>query len=477
MPAPTSTATNPPNSLPDRPRSLERIAETATAWTERWMPDAFVFALAGTLLIAALALYFDPAVAANPALLVDAWGSGFWSLIPFTLQMAMMIIGGYVLATAPPVAKLVTRLAMMPKTGKGAVVLVSLVAMSSSLFNWGFSLIVSAVLAREIGRRLPTADYRALGAASFLGLGTVWAQGLSSSAALQMASASSMPPQLARVAGVIPLTNSIFTWQSVLCVVIEMAVVTLLMWLCTPKESRHGFASLSNLGAEEGHGERSRPRTPGEYFEHSPILVLPIVALGFLYLGRTLLARSSSLSSALSAIDFNNTNLMFLMVGALLHWTPASLARAVKDGTPAVAGVLLQYPFYAGIFGLITSTHLSGAMADLFVKGSSTAWFPATVLTYSGVLGLAVPSGGAKWMIEAPYLLESARVLQVPAGWIVVTYNLGEAIANLLQPFWMLPILGLLGLKARDIMGYTYLVALVLFPVAVVLVTMLRPSW
>lgn len=137
--------------------------------------------------------------------------------------------------------------------------------------------------------------------------------------------------------------------------------------------------------------------------------------------------------------------------------------------------MLLQFPFYAGIFGVMTGTALSESIAGLFVHVSSKTWYPATIAIYSAVLGMLVPSGGAKWVIEAPYVLSAARQLGVPDGWMVVTYDLGEALANLVQPFWMLPILALLGLRARDIMGYTFLVALVLLPVVVTLVTVLAP--
>ncbi len=454
---------------------LERFAQRATAWTERWMPDAFVFALAATLVVIVGAVVVDPAARQSPLLLVDAWGNGFWSLIPFTLQMAMIIIGGYVLASSPPVYRLLTRLAAQPRTAKGAVLLVAVVAMTSSLLNWGFSLIVSAILAREVARRVPGADYRALGASSFLGLGTVWAQGLSGSAALQMARASSMPPKLAQLIGEIPLTETIFRWQSVACVLVEMAVVAVAVWLFAPGDGRGRTAR--DLGIDLGPAKRVRlpaPTQPGEWLEHSPMLLIPVTFLGFGYLAHTIALRSSSVSEALNALDFNNINLFLLMLGALLHWTPASLMRSVRDATPATWGVLLQYPFYAGIFGIMTGTRLSEAMATLFVSASTATMYPAMILTYSAVLGMFVPSGGAKWMMEASYVLESARMLGVHSGWMVVTYNLGEAIANLLQPFWMLPILALLGLKARDIMGYTYLVALILFPVAVILVTILK---
>ena len=440
------------------------------------MPDAFVFALAATLVIVVAALAFDPAARQAPLRVADAWGAGFWTLIPFTLQMTMIIIGGYVLATSPPVFRLIARIAAVPRTAKGAVLVVALVAMAASLLNWGFSLIVGAVLAREVARRVPEADYRALGASSFLGLGTVWAQGLSGSAALQMARASSMPPRLAQMVGEIPLTDTIFLWQSLACVLVEIAVVAAAVWLYAPSEGRGRTAR--DLGIDLGPAEPvplAQPRVPGEWLEHSPVLVLPIVALGFVYLAHTIGQHATSVSGALNALDFNTMNLLLLVLGALLHWTPASLMRAVREATPATWGVLLQFPFYAGIFGIMTGTRLSDEIAGLFVRASSASLYPATILTYSGVLGMFVPSGGAKWMIEAPYVLQSARALGVHSGWMVIAYNLGEAIANLLQPFWMLPILALLDLKARDIMGYTYLVALVLFPVALVLVTVLRP--
>jgi short-chain fatty acids transporter len=164
---------------------------------------------------------------------------------------------------------------------------------------------------------------------------------------------------------------------------------------------------------------------------------------------------------------------MFLLVGFLLHGTPARLMHAVQTATPAVWGVILQFPFYAGIAGVITSTHLNEQLATLFVSISSPATFPPLVAVYSAVLGVFVPSGGSKWVIEAPYVMAAAHQLRVHLGWVVAAYDLGEAIANLLQPFWMLPILGLFQLRARDVMGYTLIVFMVLLPTVLLLVTVL----
>ena len=456
---------------------FERFAARSTALAEAWMPDAYVFALTATAVVAVGAFVVDPTVRDAPWRIVDSWGEGFWSLIPFTLQMAMIIVGGYVLASAPPVFRMIAWLAGKPRSPKGAVVLVALVAMTSSLLNWGFSLIVSAILAREVARRVPAADYRALGASAFLGLGTVWAQGLSGSAALQMARVSSMPARLAEIVGrPIPLTETIFRWQSLVAVGIEILVVCAVAWLYAPGEGRG--RSAADLGIDLGPPASPAlppPAGPGERLEQSPWLMAPFIALGALYLVRSIVARSETAADMLNALDLNTVNLLLLTAGAILHRTPASMIRAVKEATPATWGVLLQFPFYGGIFGIMTGTALSAAIAGLFVHVATATLYPAMIVSYSALLGIFVPSGGSKWVIEAPYVLQSARVLGVADGWMVVSYDLGEAIANLLQPFWMLPTLALLGLKARDIMGYTYLVALVMFPLVLLLVTLLAP--
>ncbi len=147
--------------------------------------------------------------------------------------------------------------------------------------------------------------------------------------------------------------------------------------------------------------------------------------------------------------------------------------RAVREATPAVWGVILQFPFYAGIAGIITSTRLNEQLAGAFVRVSTPATFPPLVAIYSAVLGVFVPSGGSKWVIEAPYVMAAAHSLKVHLGWVVASYDLGEALANLVQPFWMLPVLGLFGLGARDVMGYTLVVFFALVPVVLILVTLL----
>ena len=458
-------------------RVISRLALALTDWTERWVPDAFIFALLGTLIVVIAGVTATPSSLLQ---VIDAWGRGFWDLIPFTLQMALIIITGHVLATSPPMGRAIRAIASWPTTPRGAVALVAFFAMASSWFNWGFSLIFSAVLAREVARRVESVDYRALAAASLLGIGSVWAQGLSGSAALQMATAGALPPQTREIVannglipgGIISFSHTIFLWQSLVSVFVEIAVVTLVMWLATPPAGAGKTAR--DLGIALGDAEvdaRAVPSTvqPGQWLEHSPLLSWLVVAIGGTYLVRYF----AQAPEPLNAINLNIVNLSFLLVGFLLHRTPARLMHAVQAATPAVWGVILQFPFYAGIAGIITGTHLNELIANAFVGLSSPGSFPGVVAIYSAVLGVFVPSGGSKWVIEAPYVMAAAHGLKVHLGWVVASYDLGEALANLVQPFWMLPSLGLFGLRARDVMGYTLVVFLVLTPLVLVLVTLL----
>jgi len=468
----------PPSHRPseaDQPGAVGRTALALTAWTERWIPDAFIFALVATVIVVVAALTWTGATAAQ---VVDAWGAGFWGLIPFTMQMSLIIITGHVLATSGPMRAIIHTIAGWPQTPRGAVAMVTFFAMVSSWFNWGFSLIFSAVLAREVARRVPGVDYRALAAASFLGLGSIWAQGLSGSAALQMATPGALQPAIRDIVagevlpgGLIPFTHTIFLWQSLVSVLVEIVIVTLVMWLATPPAGRARTAA--DLGVDltdrEPPAAAPGPLTPGAWLEHSIILPLFVVGLGGAYLVRYFMRAPD----AINAITIDTVNLSFLLLGVLLHRTPARLMHAVQGATPAIWGVVLQFPFYAGIAAVITGTHLSQQLAAVFVGISNATTFPAVVAIYSAVLGVFVPSGGSKWVIEAPYVMAAAHELKVHLGWVVVAYDLGEALANLLQPFWMLPILGMLGLRARDVMGYTFVVFLALTPVVILLVTLL----
>jgi short-chain fatty acids transporter len=194
------------------------------------------------------------------------------------------------------------------------------------------------------------------------------------------------------------------------------------------------------------------PATKGEWLEYWPVLSLVVGAMGFAYLVQLIAARGP-----LAALDLNSYNFLFVMAGLLLHWRPRSFTRAVNNAVPATSGVLIQFPFYGGIFGIVTMSSIAQGMAHFFVRVSSQGTFPILVSIYSAILGLFVPSGGSKWIIEAPYVLQAAKDLHVHLGWTVQIYNASEALPNLINPFWMLPLLGILHVRARDLIGFSVL--------------------
>ena len=421
-----------------------RLGMALADWSEQWFPDSFVFALAALVIVFAAGMFLGSTVGD----LLKGFGEGFWSLIPFIMQMAIVIVGGYVVASSPPMYHLIRWLARIPRTPRGAVAFVAFFSMATSLVSWGFSLIFSGILVREIVENLRGVDYRAIGAAAYLGTGSVWALGLSSSAALMMATPSAIAPPLLRISGVIPLSQTIYAWQSLVTAAVLICSGVVVAYLSAPATSTK---TAESFGVTEGLeiGKMEGPGTPAEWLEYAPALSIIVGLTGLGYLAQVFAARGP-----LAAMDLNTYNLLFLMAGLLLHWRPASFTRAVNGAVPATAGVLIQFPFYGGALGIITTSAITRTLAHFFVHISSPAGYPAVVAIYSFILGMFVPSGGGKWVIEAPYVLQAAKDLHVNLGWIVQIYNASEALPNLINPFWMLPLLGILKVRARDLVGY-----------------------
>ena len=236
-----------------------------------------------------------------------------------------------------------------------------------------------------------------------------------------------------------------------------------------PAESR--ARSMADMGVryEAIVVADDKPEKPGEWLEHSPLLSLVVGTFGLAYLGTEVASKGASV-----ILELNHYVFLFLIAGILLHWRPRSFVKSIAAAVPSVAGVLVQYPMYAGMVRMMTESGLARHMAHFFVDVSTQHTYPVLVGVYSAFLGLFVPSAGGKWLIEAPYMLDAARTLHVHLGWTVQTYNATEALANLIHPFWMLPLLGILGLKARDIVGYSALQFAIHVPTVLFLVWILN---
>lgn len=455
--------------------ALARMSQTFTAWAEKWFPDAFIFVILGVIIVTLANL----ATGASPMAVAKGFGDGFWTLIPFTMQMAMVTITGYVVATSKPCSRLINWLASFPRTGPGAIMWVAAVSMAASYFQWALSLVLGGLLVRALARRTElNMDYRAAGAAAYLGLGATWALGLSSSAAMLQANPASLPKSISDISGVIPLSETIFLWQSVVMGAGIIAISMLIAYFSAPTGASVRTAQHMDCDVSEEIRVAEKPNRPGEWLEFTPILpiLITILAVGYFIV-------EFSTKSFLSVISsLNNYNFLFLMLGLFLHGNIRSFLHALAKAVPNSAGVLIQFPFYGAIATMLTGVlgadgqSISHHIASVFVSIANVDTFPVVIGAYSAVLGFFVPSGGGKWIIEAPYVFQAAIDLKAHMGWAVQVYNAAEALPNLINPFWMLPLLGVLGLKAKDIVGFCFTQLLFHFPVVLFLLWLLAPQ-
>ncbi|MBU3071999.1 short-chain fatty acid transporter [Clostridium estertheticum] len=448
---------------------MARAGFVLADWSEKWFPDAYIFAIIAVVIVGLAALFMGR----TPIQIGVDFGSHFWDLVPFAMQMAFVVISGYVVATSKPVNRLIVKLSTIPKTPKTAVAFVAFFAMVASLLSWGFSLIFSGILIREVSKRVKGVDYRAIGAAGYLGLGSIWALGLSSAPALLMTTKSSIPTSLYKISGTIPLTETIFTWQNLVMIIVLIVMSVTICYYSTPNADKAKTAEMAgiNYGEVEETKERTKAEKPGEWLEYSPILTLVIVSIGIVYVFNVI-----NTKGPIAALDLNTYNFIFLMLGMLLHWTPRSFLNAAAKAIPATGGVLIQFPIYAGIFGVLMGSGLTELLMKFFLSISTQNTFPAIVGIYSAILGLFLPSGGGKFVVEAPYLLEAAKHLHVGLGWVVQVYNAAEALPNFINPFWMLPLMGIMGVKARDLAGFSILQLVFHLPVVIFMVWILAKT-
>ena len=433
---------------------LQRFALKVSDWSEKWFPDSYIFALLGVVIVALAAM----AIGAPIQSVALSFGDGFWSLIPFTMQMCMLIVVGYVVSVSKPVGMLIDKLAKIPTSGRNAIVMVAMVSLSVSLINWAMSTVLTALLVIALAKRKElNMDYRAAAAAAIIGMGATWALGISSSAAQLQANKASLPEPIYNLTGVIPFTETIFLPQSMIMTGVLIIVSIAIAFWSAPKGNSIKTIDDFSIGFEDEKKQSPVQKRPGDWLENSPILSILIVALGLIWM-----FNEFGKSNPIIAISSLNTyNFIFLMLGIALHGTPRNFLNAVSKAVPAISGVLIQFPLYGSIAFIMTSAmnaqdlSLSHYIAEFFVSIASKETFAIVMGLYSAILGFFIPSGGGKWIIEAPYVMQAAHDLKVHLGWSVQIYNAAEALPNLINPFFMLPMLGILKLKAKDVIGFT----------------------
>ena len=420
---------------------------------QRWLPEPFIFAILLTFVAAILAM---PICHQTPLEVVEHWGGGVWSLLAFAMQMALVLVCGSALAAAPAVKRAVTALARIPKSPAAAIALVTVVSALACWLNWGFGLIVGVIFAKEIARQLQGVDYRLLIASAYSGF-VVWHAGLSGSIPLTMATHGDALAQATGgvLASPIPVGQTILDPHNIVMVLLVIVGITVANTLMHPKQGAVVVDSALLADDDTQNSEFTNQQsqtTPAQRMERSPILSWIIALLMVAYLVVKLGFRGGSL-------DLGIVIMIFLSLGLMLHGTPLAYVRAFGKAATGASGIILQFPFYAGIMGIITTAGSSGVslgsvISDACISISNPATYPLLTFLSAAVINVFVPSGGGQWAVQAPIMFPAGADLGVDPGLTGIAIAWGDAWTNLIQPFWALPALAIAKLSARDIMGF-----------------------
>lgn len=420
---------------------IGRISRVMTRVVSRYLPDPLIFAVLLTLITFAVALCLTPS---TPMGMVKMWGDGFWNLLAFGMQMALIIVTGHALASSGPVKRMLRLTASVAKTPAQGVMLVTFFGLTACAINWGFGLVVGAMFAKEVARRVKGSDYPLLIACAYIGF-LSWGGGLSGSMPL-LAATPGNPVE--HIAGLVPVSQTMFTGYNAFITFGLIFIMPFVTRMMQPKPGDVITIDPALLEEDADFQKKlAKDAPPSEKLEESRILTLIIGVLGITYLGMYFYEKGFN-------ITINTVNLIFLIAGMLLHKTPMAYMRAISAAARSTAGVLVQFPFYAGIQLMMEHSGLGGLITEFFIDVATKDTFPIMTFFSSALINFAVPSGGGHWVIQGPYVMSAAEALGADLGKSVMAISYGEQWMNMAQPFWALPALAIAGLGVRDIMGY-----------------------
>ncbi|MCH4563872.1 TIGR00366 family protein [Halomonas sp. EGI 63088] len=416
---------------------LKFLSRPAVKLVDRYLPDPYIFVLLLTLIAAAAAIAVERE---TPLAVMRMWGDGFWNLLTFSMQMLLVLVTGFMLASSPPVKRRLQKLACLAKNAGGAVILVTLVSLAASWINWGFGLVVGALFAKELAR-LVRVDYRLLVASAYSGF-MVWHGGLAGSIPLTIATEDHFTADQIGVIGTGSTIFAFFNLALVACLAISIPLVNRLM---LPDDKESVYIDPKLLGDDTP--PRVRITRPAEHLENSSTLAWLVGIPGVIFLLDYVILRGGGL-------NLNIVNFMFLSLAIVLHRTPRSLLTSLNEAIKGGAGIVVQFPFYAGIMAIMTQSGLAVTLSESLISFATETSLPFWSFISAGIVNLFVPSGGGQWAVQAPVMLPAAEALGVDIPRVAMAVAWGDAWTNLLQPFWALPLLGIAGLKAKDIMGF-----------------------
>ena len=415
---------------------LNRASKPFVKLVERYLPDPYIFVLLLTLITFAFAVVIQNQ---SPLTTIRQWGDGFWGLLTFSMQMLLVLVTGFMLACTPLVKALLERLASLAKSPGSAIVLVTLVSLIASWINWGFGLVVGALFAKALARKV-SVDYRLLVASAYSGF-IVWHGGLAGSVPLTIAT----PGHFSEAQiGVVGTGETIFSGFNLLLLAIMFVIIPLVNRLMLPPESESiivDSAKLKDDALPSATNER-----PADKLENSKVLGLLVGFAGLAYLTNYFVSGGG--------LNLNIVNTLFLFLAIVLHGTPRNVLHSLQQAVQGGSGIVIQFPFYAGIMAVMVQSGLAQTMSEWLISFASAESLPVWSFISAGIVNIFVPSGGGQWAVQAPVILPAAAELGAEINRVAMAVAWGDAWTNLIQPFWALPVLAIAGLKAKDIMCF-----------------------
>lgn len=423
---------------------LTRRANALSAWSHKYVPDAFVIAVLLTLFVFLVALFMNPS---KPAEIVKSWGDGFWTYLAFTMQMVLLMVTGMTLASVPFLNRGLQRIANLADTPQKAYILTFLISALAYYINWGLAVVVGAIMAKEVALKNPKAHFPLLVAAAYAPT-SLYSAGLSSSIGLTIATEDHF---LAGVMGVIPTSQTIFSASTIIIFLSLLITLPIVIVLMAPKSN---IVSLDSAQFSKTNVEKPSKTnlTFAEKLEWTPFLGIILGAAGLFYCIYEFMNGRS--------LDLNIINIFFLSLGLLLHGSLNNFAEGFKEATQSISPIILQFPFYAGIIAVLGSSGLGASIIEWMASIASKETFDIFTYWSAGLVNLLAPSGGGQWALQGPLQVPAGLKLGVDPATIAMAVGWGDAWTNLIQPFWALPLLGVLGLKIKDIMGYCFILCI-----------------
>ena len=429
---------------------IRKFSEKSALFIQKNLPDAFIIAIVLSILTFVFGVIFT---GQNSFEMLQHWENGFWKLLAFSMQMTLIIVTGHTLASSSPVRSLLFKISQYTSSSTSSIIVVTVVSLIASWINWGFGLVVGALVAKEIASKNKNVHYPLLVASAYSGF-LVWHAGLSGSIPLKIASEKGLAKFSNGVlTQAVPTTLTIFDVSTLILVLVLFVAIPLVNTLMHPKSNiiPYNVPKKENIKTE-------KTNDIGSKLENSVSLNIVFCLLGFIVIFSYFIKNGFK-------INLNIVNFTFLFLGMLFHKTPRNFLNSVNESIKSVSGVVLQFPLYAGIMGMMTGVGTSGSLASMisnfFVSISNQNTFQLFTFLSAGIVNIFVPSGGGQLAVQGPVIFPAAIQLGIEPAKAAMAIAWGDAWTNMIQPFWALPLLAVAKLSVKDIMGYCLTVLIV----------------